>query len=279
MSAVPKVLAADRASAGWVASLELGYEQRRGSTALIKRKHFGPLNVQRPFYPEAGGVCHTYLLHPPAGIVGGDELILSSNHGCGTHALLTTPGATRFYASNEKPATLRQEFRIEAEATLEWLPQETLIFDGATANMSTRIRLDAEARFCGWEIVGLGRPASGELFREGALDLRFEIFRAGELQFRERLCSAGAPHGLGDGNALATMIVSACDSQAIDIARGCCQKAAPLLCAPTLIKDMLIVRGIAADCTPLANLCRKIWSALRPGLYGRNAEPPRIWRT
>src|SRR5262245_10241542 len=94
--------------AGWEASLDLKFAARGARTVLARRASVGPLVVQRPFYPE-GGVAHVYLVHPPGGVVGGDQLRLSVLAEEGAHALLTTPAATKFYRSDGRVARQRQE--------------------------------------------------------------------------------------------------------------------------------------------------------------------------
>jgi len=79
---------------GWHAALELGFAAASGATRLARRKHRGPLVVQRPFLPEGPGVAHVYVLHPPGGLVGGDELTLDVEVDAGAHALVTTPAAS-----------------------------------------------------------------------------------------------------------------------------------------------------------------------------------------
>src|SRR5580765_6083218 len=92
----PRGICSTDHSPGWQAELALRFAHRGARTVLASRHQRGPLMVQRPFYPEADGVCHTYVLHPPAGIVGGDQLNLSVTLEAGAHALITTPAATRW---------------------------------------------------------------------------------------------------------------------------------------------------------------------------------------
>ena len=122
---------------GWHAELELGFVQREARTVLSHRHHQGPLRVQRPFYPE-GGVCHVYIVHPPGGVVGGDRLELRVACGEGTHVLLTTPAAGKFYRSGERPQRQRISFDLHG-STLEWLPQETIYYPGATVRQQLEI--------------------------------------------------------------------------------------------------------------------------------------------
>jgi len=265
---------------GWHAELALRFEQRGTRTALVSRKQFGPLLVQRPFYPESGGVCHVYLLHPPAGIVGGDDLSVLLDLESGTHALITTPAATRWYFSRRIEARARQHAAVADGATLEWLPQETLIFDGAHARLTTRIDLVGSAQFCGWEVLGLGRPACGEQFSSGALDFRFELYRDGEPLILERLRSArdGCP-GLHGNAACATFMVTGADDAILTVTRDVLATSSGALCAATLIDDVLVVRGLAPQCEPLKNALLNVWSAVRPLVSDLIAVPPRIWHT
>ena len=134
-------------------------------TVLRDNRHCGPLRVQKALYPEGEGVCQAIVLHPPSGIAGGDHLLISATVGAGAHAQLTTPGAGKWYRSGGPEASQRLELTVEEGAALEWLPQETIVFDGARARMETRVRLAADSRFIGWDILCLGRAAAGGRLR------------------------------------------------------------------------------------------------------------------
>ena len=125
------------AKTGWLASLDLEFGRRADATILARRSHLGPLRVQKPFYPEGAEVCHTLLLHPPAGIAGGDALEITATATGDAHALLTTPGAGKWYRSAAPWASQRLNFEVGVGGVLEWLPQETIVFDGALASMQT----------------------------------------------------------------------------------------------------------------------------------------------
>src|SRR3982075_4786468 len=96
--------------ASWKAELRLEFERREGRTVLAKRRHEGPLVVQKPLYPEGDAVGHAIVVHPPAGIAGGDELEFSARADEGAHALLTTPGAGKWYRSGG--AWARQRLQV-----------------------------------------------------------------------------------------------------------------------------------------------------------------------
>jgi len=270
----------DEAAPGWSAELDLRFERRLGRTIVASRRRHGPLMIQRAFHPEGDEVCHVYVLHPPGGIVGGDGVALGVELRDGAHALLTTPGATRWYFSRAVEASVEQSARLGPGTVLEWLPQETLCFDGAHARQRTRIELEGDARFVGWEIVGLGRPAAGEVFRSGRLDIRFELSRDGEPLVLERQLADGVGvSGLRGRAAYATMLATNADAAALEAVRGCLAELPDALCAATLIDDVLLVRGIAPRCEPLVRAFARSWAQIRPVTIGRVPSPPRIWRT
>ena len=91
---------------GWQGSLALRYRSEDGRTRVHDR-HDGPLRVLKSLHPEGDRVCHSVLVHPPGGIVGGDTLAIELALEAGAHALVTTPGATRFYRSLGEPARSR----------------------------------------------------------------------------------------------------------------------------------------------------------------------------
>ena len=173
-------------SSAWEAELSLGFAQRGDKTVLARREHKGPLTVQRPFYPE-GGVCHVYLLHPPGGVVAGDQLSITATVEPDAQALITTPAAGKFYRSGGGEARQTVNLKVSENASLEWLPQETIVYEGAQLNSSMNIDLAEHAHFIGWEILALGRPAAGEGFENGAASLNWRISRAGRLLYLERL--------------------------------------------------------------------------------------------
>src|SRR3970282_394977 len=185
---------AEPVAQSWKAELGLGFECRSGRTVLAKRRHDGPLVVQKPLYPEGGEVCHAIVVHPPAGMAGGDELELRARSAVGAHALLTTPGAGKWYRSAGPWAA--QRLRFDVAGALEWLPQETIVFCGARAQLDTEVRLGADARYLGWEILCLGRTGSGEKFARGEMRLSTQLFRGDKLLWLPRGRIEGGGEGL-----------------------------------------------------------------------------------
>ena len=266
----------------------------------MERSHRGPLVIQRPFYPE-GDPCHVYLVHPPGGVVGGDELRIDAQVDPGAHALITTPAATKFYRCDGRVSSQTQELHA-AGATLECLPQENIFYRGADARTATRVQLDSHSRFIGWEIACLGLPARGEHFDAGTLRLDFELWRApSPLEpvnlltdpvrrsepavpvFVDRLRLAGtspargAAWGLAGQEAVGTLL-------ATPAARDHVESIRELLvdmpyCAVSLVDGVLVLRALAPQAEAVRTLFIAAWRRLRPGIVGRAAVLPRIWST
>jgi urease accessory protein len=267
---------AEPVAASWKAALRLGFERRDGRTVLAERRHDGPLVVQKALYPEGDAVCHAIVVHPPAGIAGGDELELKVRSASGAHALLTTPGAGKWYRSAGPWAA--QKLRFEVAGALEWLPQETIVFDGARAQLETEVRLQGDARYLGWEILCLGRTGSGERFAHGECRLDTRVLRDGKLIWLERgrIVGGGAlldsPAGLQGQPVCGTLIAAGAE---FDLAA--CREIEGL--AVTRLPGVLVARYLG-DSSEKAKQCfARLWAVLRPTLFGREAAPPRIWRT
>src|SRR5579862_2792084 len=181
-------------AARWRARLELTYRREHARSYLARRAHSGPLVVQKSLYPEGERVCQTIIVHPPGGIAGGDSLAIEVAIEPGAHVQFTTPGAAKWYRSSGAAARQVVSLEIGDEGVLEWLPQEAIVFSGAIAEMEAAIDLAPTAVYVGWDIVCLGRTASGERFAAGRLSQRLSVRRAHALLFAERieLCGGGA---------------------------------------------------------------------------------------
>ncbi|NVK39815.1 MAG: urease accessory protein UreD [Oceanospirillaceae bacterium] len=269
---------------GWQARLELGFEARFDKTRLKHRSQRGPLAVQRPFYPEQG-VCHCYLLHPPGGVVGGDELEIDVHVASGAQALITTPGATKFYRSAGLTALQTQHLRVEAGATLEWLPQENIYFPAARSRLRSRIEIADGGRFIGWEMHCLGRPANGERFDEGRLDSRAEIWLAGRRVLIDQLQVNGddlfcAAAGLRGHAMAASLYAAPADETALEAVQAIIdERFAALPVGATLVDGLLAVRMLGQNTEHLQATLIPIWELLRRRLLALEPCPPRIWAT
>ncbi|MGR9109072.1 MAG: urease accessory protein UreD [Gammaproteobacteria bacterium] len=265
---------------GWLAQLSLGFESRDGGTLLTGRRHQGPLLVQRPFYPE-GPVCHVYVVHPPGGVVGGDRLEIDVHCASGSEALITSPAAGKFYRSNGKLARQSTRIRIEDDACLEWLPQETILFDRAHVESRTRFDLSPRSTLIGWEIVCLGRPACGENFSQGRAMINLEISSGGEPVLLEKLALNSEilrlSCGLKDYATVATLFCYPAGKDLLQAARSVAEGTRHF--GATLLDGLLVCRMLADQAEPVRNLFASIWGVLRPHLKQRTACPPRVWAT
>ena len=266
---------------GWRASLRLALRAAGGRTILAERAHEGPLVVQRPLYPE-GPVCHLYLVHPPGGVAGGDHLSLQLSAGPAAQGVVTTPSATKIYRSfGTRIARVEQNLDLR-DATLEWLPQETIVFRGARARLSTRVELAGRARFIGWEILCLGRPACGERFDAGELHQDFGLWLEGRPLWLDRLrLSSGdaaltEPWGLGGAPVLGTMLAYPATKEQLESARAAASEPGT---ACTLVDGVLLVRLCAGNGEEVRHEFERIRNALRPSFAGLAAHSPRIWAT
>lgn len=267
---------------GWQAHLRLGFEVREGRTVLAERDRHGPLAVQRPFYPE-GDVCHVYLLHPPGGVVGGDSIDIQARLAAGSKALITTPGATKFYRSGGDTARQSQHLVVEDGAALEWLPQENIFFPGADVVLDTKVERRGDARIALSEIHCLGRPVIDDAFESGRIDSRLAIYHDGVPLISERLrvrpdnrCRLSLMAGMAVGG---TLVISHATEAEADACRDLLFSNGTDNAGATLIEDLLVVRYLGNSTERAQELFRSIWQRVRPATMGREASPPRIWAT
>lgn len=276
----------------WRAQLTLGLALRGNKTALVNNQHLGPLRVQRPFYPEAGDCCHIYVLHPPGGMVLGDLLQITVHLGKSANALLTTPSAGKIYSVQGAATAQRQviDLQVEDGACMEWLPQETIAFNGANGHLDMRLQLHGDARACFWDIVCLGRPAAGEVFSNGRCDQNLEVWRNGHLLLLERNRFMGgapllqAPWGLNGRHTCATMVATVEPTR--DRVDTLLHQLKQMMPAEgehhwglTQKGELFIARYIGHSSLYARKGLQWIWHTLRPSLNNRIAVEPRIWNT
>jgi urease accessory protein len=280
---------------GWTAELNLELAVRADCTRVTKVSHVGPLRIQRPFYPEADGTSHLIILHPPGGVVGGDELKLNSTLHPGAHGLVTTPAATKIYRTLGPTSQLCQEFFVGTGALLEWLPQETIAFSGAVADIRTKVTLAEGARFIGWELLCLGRPAAGERFGRGRLVQRLELWKGETPMYLDRLDLSAdgavleAKWGLRAEPVVATMLLAGGPASLAPLIRECIGRLteaseegdpkAPLRLAVSDLEGATVVRYVGASVPECWNAFIAIWQVVRPLFSGTVATLPRIWNT
>lgn len=257
---------------------------------IAHSQHSGPLRVQRPFYPETDGTAHVYLLHPPGGMVVGDALTINVDAGHAARGLITTPSAGKFYSVGRSRQSQRQavSLQLAPDAVLEWLPQESLVFTGANAIITTQVEVAEGARFCLWDIVALGRAVGDQPFRAGHCEQRVEITRDGRPWFVERnRLHAGdrllqAPWGMAGADTLGTLIANVSlqrDMRESLLADVQARHGPPHRFSLTQKADLLIGRYLGPSATQGRLGLAAMWAGLRPALLGKTAVEPRIWYT
>ncbi|MGW8246489.1 MAG: urease accessory protein UreD [Acidiferrobacterales bacterium] len=277
---------ANEASTGWQAQLKLFLQKQQGRTVLARRSHFGPLAVQRPFYPETDGTCHVYILHPPGGIVGGDELRIETHIDQDARCLVTTPGATKLYRSGGDVAVITNILTIAGKGSLEWMPQETIVFDGSHSVTTTDVHLQPDSEFCGWDIVCFGRPAAGEVFHNGSYRQSFRIWRdhrpiaieANALDGGSQLLTAN--WGLSGYSVSGTFLFVTRDTRALPALRERIENRYPdCRFSITQMREVIVARYLGDSAEQAKALFADVWSLFRKEIYRRFAVRPRIWDT
>jgi len=241
--------------------------------------------VQKSLFPEGPDVCHTLILHPPGGIAGNDTLAVDVRLGAGAHVLITMPGATKWYRTESAPSTQKLNVKVRPGATLEWLPPETIVFDRAAVRMQSSIDLDG-GNFLGWEVLCLGRTASGETYDAGDIRQTTEISVGGELIWSERCRLHGgsrllaAPAGLNGapvsaifiaaGQTVMPALLAKCRAITLD---------GPARSGITAMPNIFVARYLGHSSEQAKCYFIDLWRQLRPQFTGRDAVTPRIWTT
>ena len=276
----------------WHARLNIDYsaEPATGGTRADFR-HDGPLRVLKSLFPEGPAVCHTVIVHPPGGVVGGDALSVDLAVGTGAHALVTTPGATRFYRSGGERAAQTIHARVAAGGRLEWLPLETLVHSGAHADNKMSFELAPGAEMFGWDCVALGLPAADAPFVAG--DYRHDIAVGPRWLERGRTSASDAalldgPCGWAGHRALGTLwfaagkpLDDARRERLLDTAREIAGAHALAATAGATAPqpDVIALRVLAPRVEPVHELLVSVWRAWRTLAWERPACVPRVWRT
>ncbi len=275
---------------GWHANLSLQYAVEAGR-CVARFSHNGPLRVLKTLYPEGDQVCHNVLVHPPGGLVGGDTLDIQVHVNSGAHALITTPGAARFYRSDGEPALQRTALHLEPDACLEWLPLEAILYTGCKAENRLTAELADGAQMIGWDVTSLGLPSAGLPFLAGSflqhLELVDQWLERGRIAADDHLLLT-SPLGLGGQTCIATLFFACGNAlerklrDALFDAARVCMDAHPLKAQAGITSAgprVLVLRVLSPGVEPAMGLLRQVWLAWRGLAWGKPAVMPRIWAT
>lgn len=272
-------------SAPWRASLDIQFTDNphRSGETIGRHRHLGPLRIQKLLYPEGPRTCHAIIVHPPGGIAGGDDLSISLAVAAGASALITTPGATRWYGSSGP--TAMQAVRLNIEGDCEWLPMETIVYDGAEVNSSIHIDCSESARMIGWDTLIFGRQAFGEDFSRGRFRQTISCYFENQLIWQERTRLTGSdtlfssPTGLDSHRSCSTIWAireAGASWTETDIER--LRANAPSIAWSVLWPRLVVGRHMGEPLSLKANNT-PAWACLRSMVFGRSAPEPRIWST
>jgi len=273
---------------GWQATLAVDY-QVENQRCVARHAHQGPLRILKSLYPEGDAVCHNILVHPPSGLVGGDELHISLKLQSHAHALITTPGATRFYGSDGLTASQHVQAQLANHARLEWLPMEALAYSGCQAHNQVVFQLAPASQLIAWDITALGLPHAHQPFVKGQFQQHLEI----EGVWLERGCIRAddqrllhSPLGLNGHSGQGTLILAqGADmgdedrAQVVQLARDVCENHPLRLQAGVSSPNprVVVVRVLSDQLEPAVDLLKKIWLQWRSQVWGMPAVAPRIW--
>jgi urease accessory protein len=247
--------------------------------------------VLQPLYPEGPGICHHVLVHPPGGVVGGDELHIEATLQPGAHALITTPGATRFYRSEGPQALQHTRLQLAEGARLEWLPMETIVYSGCRADNILRAELAPGAEMIGWDVLVLGLAAADQPFAAGWYRQHLEV--PGTWLERARIAADDTqllhgPLGWAGHTVLATLwfaagapLLPARREALLEAARACIAGSALTATAGATSphSNVLVLRALAEQAETAMRLLAAVRASWRRAAWSLDAEPPRIWRT
>ena len=284
----------------WLARLDLQLGHSENGTQLTKTKRFGPLTIQKAFYPEGRDCAHLYLLHPPAGIVSGDELKVSIDVQQNAHTLVTTPGANRFYRArtdlsigDPKQSQVTQ-ITLAANAKCEHFPLETIVYNGANGVNDVQVKLHESSVYCGWDMTCLGLPSSSENFSHGRFTQLNTLFLEEKLIYHDRVLIESDSNiqdhaaGLAGNTVFGTFLAYASSEQVSDEQRALlieqlrevvAQHSASSLISVTDIRQLLVMRYLGQQAHQCKTLFIELWKLVRPLYIQKQGVQPRIWFT
>jgi len=272
----------------WHARLDLHYTCAN-STTTVKHEHSGPLRILKSLYPEGTGICHNVLIHPPSGLVGGDTLDILIDLSQSAHALITTPGATRFYKSDSMWATQDVQVKMKDTSKLEWLPLETLAYGGCMARNRCAFDLQDESELIAWDVTALGMPSANLPFTKGLIEQHFELKRhwldKGVIKADDHIL-LNSPLGLNRKKCLATLVFASAmpmsdakRNRILDLTRNVISlnETPNLVGATSPGSRVIVVRALSDLVEPSMRLMRKIWLEWRSQIWSLDSVMPRIW--
>lgn len=280
----------------WNAALSLSFSVANQKTVIDELNSYGPLRVLNLFYPEKdcdkARTCHCYLLHPPGGLVSGDCLNIDIRAQNKSRVLITTPSATKIYRADSNGIRQKQIITIKCEESdLEWLPQETILYDGAKPKLELLVKLDKKSTFIGSEIICFGRKTCGEEFKSGLANQRVSIYLEDvPLSIENLRLKGNSPlltscYGMRSQNCIASLYAYSNNESLLEQS---CKSLVPKLenfsknhggdSAVSFRNHLCTVKYIGENSRIAHKFIIEVISHLRPAVSQREICIPRIWR-
>lgn len=261
------------------------FARRRGASVLTAMTQRAPGRVLFPAV-EDDEPTQAVLLNTAGGLAGGDRMALSVTAGPAAGATITSQAAEKVYRSLGADAVVEAALTLHAGARLDWLPQETILFDGARLRRRLAVAVAPDARFLGAEIVLFGRAARGERLTYGLLHDKWAVRVDGRLAWVDAVrldgdIAAGRmrPFGFGQAAGYASVILAGDGAASfLPVARDALA-AAQADGGATLVNGVLVVRLLDIDAARLREAAGAVAMALRQAAGIGPARLPRVWRT
>lgn len=293
----------------WLANLSLEFHHNTYGTRLVRTERNGPLSVQKAFYPEGKDCAHIYLLHPPAGIVSGDELRINIDVGKHAHSLITTPGANRFYRAREDQTIGDSKqvqhcaITLEDNATCENFPQETIVYEGADGFNTVDVHLTEQSCYLGWDITSLGLPSSNQPFHQGSYRQLNRVYCDNTLIYHDRIAIEPNSNiqlhqaGLNNCHVFATFLAYipkerltlAQQTNLVNELKALISqdrvinkihyKNLDKKISITQIRQLFVIRYLGKQAEECKQLFTFLWQSIRPYSLQKEGIEPRIWHT
>jgi len=243
-----------------------------------------PCRVLFPL-PELGDLPVAALLTTSGGLTGGDRVRISVGATGGACAIVATVAAEKVYRSLGPDANVEVSLAVDAGGWLEWLPQETILFDGARLARAIDADLAGSARLLAVDSLVFGRTARGERFRHGKLLERWRISVDGRLVWADALQLDGAigarldaGAAFGGSVAFATAVYVGEDAaEYLSLARSLAE-AVDGRGGATLVNGVLLARFLSHDAQELRHGLMRYLGGLRQAAAGLSPTLPRLWQ-
>lgn len=262
---------------------ELIFEAKGGRTQVRHLYQEAPCRVLFP-RTYRGELITGVLLTTSGGLTGGDRVRIQLSTGAHAKGMVTSQAAEKIYRSTAAPCVIDTDIETEPGSWLEWMPQETILFDRSRLRRSTSITAHAGSEIIAGDMVTLGRLAHGEVFARGSLRDGWKVSYDGRVAWLDRLVLHDTPkpslqHAAGfDGSrAMATFLYigDKADSH-VAAARGLLRHS-PIRCGVTCVNNVLIARFLAAEPQVLRVEYSRFWSRFRAAVKGLPARVPTVW--